>query len=468
MENITLEKKNVFVSYCHKDVTEEWIDKLATSLGQYGINCIVDIYDLQLGQDLNYFMEQIKKVDKVLILLGKEYKERANDRKAGVGTETQIISNDVYNDVEQTKFIPIVVNKDENEEAYLPYYLESRLYTDFSNDDLFAEKLNELIRQIHKLPKRVKPPVLDPPSSLIRYNSVVSAVLINENLSFDELKMTILEEMGNIKSTYEEYDKEKDEIILKKIEDSKELRDVYIKCLCKMLDKNNIEVEDIVSLFEETYNVAYDVGNGTFYTSQNDSCKFLLQEMIIYTVAILFKKRCFEEMVRLIKTTYFPEAIDQYTRNGIRIDEFYYTLESLETRNKRLKLNRRSLHADIILQRAFIKDINLDFSDIQLADCLILVLTEWFYRKENNYAYWYPVTSVYAQNNGFLKFRKYLISKSRFKFVQNLFEVNNEKEFILRYNELSSIFENDKNARFYRSTPSICSIVKPDELFSKE
>lgn len=61
MKNITLNRKTVFISYCHKDVTEEWIDKLVMALGQYGINSIVDIYDLQLGQDLNYFMEQIKK-----------------------------------------------------------------------------------------------------------------------------------------------------------------------------------------------------------------------------------------------------------------------------------------------------------------------------------------------------------------------------------------------------------------------
>lgn len=159
MENITLEKKNVFVSYCHKDVAEEWIEELATVLGNYGINCIVDIYDLQLGQDINYFMEQIKRVDKVLILLGKEYKERANNRKSGVGTETQIISNDVYNDVGQTKFIPIVINKDEKGEAYLPYYLEKRLYADLTNSSSFEEQINEIVRQIHGYPKREKPPV---------------------------------------------------------------------------------------------------------------------------------------------------------------------------------------------------------------------------------------------------------------------------------------------------------------------
>lgn len=159
MENTNLEKKNVFVSYCHKDVTEEWIDKLAAALGQYGINCIVDIYDLQLGQDLNYFMEKIKRVDKVLILLGKEYTERANNREAGVGTETQIITNDIYNDVEQTKFIPIVVNKDEKGEAYLPYYLEKRLYADLTNDSLFEEQIKEIVKHIYGYPKREKPPV---------------------------------------------------------------------------------------------------------------------------------------------------------------------------------------------------------------------------------------------------------------------------------------------------------------------
>lgn len=159
MENLTLGRKTVFISYCHKDTTEEWIDKLATALGQYGIDSTVDIYDLQLGQDLNYFMEQIKNVDKVLILLGKAYKEKANNREGGVGTETQIISNDVYKDVEQTKFIPIVIAKDDKGSAYIPHYLENRLYADFTDDSLFDQGIKEIARQIHNFPKKEKPPV---------------------------------------------------------------------------------------------------------------------------------------------------------------------------------------------------------------------------------------------------------------------------------------------------------------------
>lgn len=164
---------NVFISYCHKDVTEEWIQNLVTVLGQHGINSIVDIYDLQLGQDLNYFMEQIKKVDKVIILLGKHYMEKANRREGGVGIETQIISCDVYKNLEQTKFIPIVVCKDERDNAYLPFYLETRLYTDFSSAELFDKNMEELVKHIFKLPRKHKPSVVN----LTKSQEIVDAYL---------------------------------------------------------------------------------------------------------------------------------------------------------------------------------------------------------------------------------------------------------------------------------------------------
>lgn len=154
-------KKRVFISYCHEDVTVEWIEKMVVELGICGIDSLVDIYDLQLGQDLNYFMEQIKNVDAVLILLGKTYKKKANSREGGVGIETQIISNDVYNDLEQTKFIPIVISKAEDGKAYLPYYLEDRLYIDFTDDDLFVSNMESVVRQINCFPRREKPPVIN-------------------------------------------------------------------------------------------------------------------------------------------------------------------------------------------------------------------------------------------------------------------------------------------------------------------
>lgn len=155
-----MDSKTVFISYCHKDISEEWVEKLVTILSESGIECIVDIYDLRLGQDINYFMEQIKKADNVLMLLGKVYKEKADERKGGVGAETQIISSDVYNDVRQTKCIPIVVEKDKNGKAYLPIYLKDRLYEDLSSDVMFANNIGKIIRQIQGLSIKVKPQVI--------------------------------------------------------------------------------------------------------------------------------------------------------------------------------------------------------------------------------------------------------------------------------------------------------------------
>lgn len=164
------ENKMVFISYCHTDVTEEWIDKLAIVLGRNGIECIVDIYDLKLGQDINYFMEKIKKVDNVLILLGEKYKEKANSREGGVGAETQIISSDVYQDMKQTKFVPVVVKKDENGNPYLPYYLEGRFYIDFTDDNLFKENIEKLVRHIYEFPDKVKPEVIK--AKILKSNNI--------------------------------------------------------------------------------------------------------------------------------------------------------------------------------------------------------------------------------------------------------------------------------------------------------
>lgn len=468
MENVTLEKKNVFISYCHKDTTEEWIDKLATALGQYGINSIVDIYDLQLGQDLNYFMEQIKKVDKVLILLGETYKEKANEREGGVGTETQIISNDVYNDVEQTKFIPIVINKDENGNAYLPFYLEARLYTDFSDDNLFAKNIEILVRQIHKLPKRTKPIVLDPPQFLVQHRSKVGEFLMEDDVNFDELEVFILNEMENIKCTHDEYKTKEDEIILKKIEESREIRDIYIKNLWKMLDRNKVSVEDLISFFESAYDVANQYSESSYYNMQNDSCHFFLQEIIIYTVAVLYKKKKYKEISQLIKTTYFPAAQETYDKNGITLDYFCYHLNSLDSRNYRLQLDRKSIHADLMMQRAAVPDININFSDIRFIDCLILMLIEWFYKVKNKWINWYPVTIVYARYDNYLQLKKYLVSKSRFDTIRELFAVNDKEEFLKRYKELALIYEGENRTSNYGTLPSICSVVKLEDLFSKE
>lgn len=69
---------------------------------------------MKLGNEMNDFMEKCvsdNSVTNVLILLSPDYKVKADSRTGGAGIETQIIFGEVYSNVGNTKFIPIVFEK---------------------------------------------------------------------------------------------------------------------------------------------------------------------------------------------------------------------------------------------------------------------------------------------------------------------------------------------------------------------
>jgi hypothetical protein len=61
----------------------------------------------------------------VLVICDKGYAEKANERRGGVGTETQIISAEVYSRANQEKFIPIIAERGENGESYFPTFMKT-------------------------------------------------------------------------------------------------------------------------------------------------------------------------------------------------------------------------------------------------------------------------------------------------------------------------------------------------------
>ena len=146
----------VFISYSWTTpLHEDWVINLAERLVSDGVDVAIDKWDLKEGHDKYTFMESMVRSDeivKVLIVLDKKYTEKANNKSGGVGTETQIISPKIYENVSQEKFIPIVTERDENGNAYTPTYLESRIYVDFSTQDQFEKSYETLLRNILKRP----------------------------------------------------------------------------------------------------------------------------------------------------------------------------------------------------------------------------------------------------------------------------------------------------------------------------
>lgn len=127
-----IENPKVFISYSwsSKEYEEKVMD-LAVRLQSDGIEVLIDKWIMKPGSDTINFMEKCVKdpnINFVLMLLDKIYTEKADKKSGGVGIETQIISNEVYNDVDQNKFIPIVFDRDESGKAYIPIYLKTRFH----------------------------------------------------------------------------------------------------------------------------------------------------------------------------------------------------------------------------------------------------------------------------------------------------------------------------------------------------
>lgn len=160
----------VFISYSwtSKDYQQTVID-LASRMRHDGVDVKLDVWDLKEGQDKYAYMEQCvtnPEIDKVLILSDRVYSEKADQRKGGVGDETTIISAEVYGNVEQKKFIPVVMERDEEGKAYLPAYLKTRIFRDLSGD-CYENEYEALLRTIFDEPSYRKPEIGSRPAWLI-------------------------------------------------------------------------------------------------------------------------------------------------------------------------------------------------------------------------------------------------------------------------------------------------------------
>lgn len=104
----------IFISYAWG--SSELVLELAQRLVAHGVDVVLDKWDLKEGQDKYAFMERCvndSEITKVLIICDKAYAQKANDRTGGVGDETIIISGEIYGNMKQEKFIPIIAERDE-------------------------------------------------------------------------------------------------------------------------------------------------------------------------------------------------------------------------------------------------------------------------------------------------------------------------------------------------------------------
>lgn len=176
MTNEHLPPPRIFISYSWtSEEHTDWVADLGERLMNDGIDVVLDQWRLEEGQDVNVFMEQMVSdptIKRVIIISDSLYAAKADGRKGGVGTETQIISKEVYDSVDQNKFIPVVRERDERGKPCLPVYLKTRKYIDFSDPDSEPDAYDQLIRNVYERPKRRKPALGKSPAHLFEDSPV--------------------------------------------------------------------------------------------------------------------------------------------------------------------------------------------------------------------------------------------------------------------------------------------------------
>lgn len=153
----------IFISYSWtSEEYKEDVLKIAEDLTKNHVEVILDQWDLDAGQDRYEFMEKsIEKADKVLILCDSGYVAKADDRTGGVGAETSIITPDVFDDPNQTKFIPVIME----DFKIMPKYLRARMGVDLRKSN-YDNGFSEILRIIYSKPRVTKPPLGDYPKWL--------------------------------------------------------------------------------------------------------------------------------------------------------------------------------------------------------------------------------------------------------------------------------------------------------------
>ena len=153
------EHPKVFISYSHDSSNHKlWVSKLAEKLRHNGVDVILDQWELTLGEDLTHFMEfGVKNSDWILVICTDSYVGKANDGEDSIGYEPMIITQKLVEDLGTNKFIPIIRQTEWEDKT--PEFLKERVYIDFTDDNQFDTKLDELLYERLLVPPLQKPSV---------------------------------------------------------------------------------------------------------------------------------------------------------------------------------------------------------------------------------------------------------------------------------------------------------------------
>lgn len=436
--------KKIFISYSWGNKEhQDWIVNLGKRLMTDTVDVVLDRWSLKDGHDVHSFMEEMVKSDdifRVLIICDKKYTEKADDREGGVGTETQIISPNLYSNEKQEKFIPIVLDRDVNGKPYLPIYLSSRKYIDFSLEEDYEDSYEDLLRNILEAPSIPKPKLgIKPPTyitenkiDLSETNSKIRTIenQIKKNQSFNQKYGTdFLDAFSEKLWNFNLKDAPNDlndygEVLTETLKSYKPLREDFIKFINLLTtNKTDFASEIVIEFFEKKPHYLKPRDKRSSWTdSEFDAFKIIFQELFIYTIAIGLKNKDYEFISELLHSKYFindPYRNDKEPSSFPFLHDYHRNLENY-IKHAYNKITGFGHYIITNLSDQTNKQV-LIFADT-LCYCISNLEGTDYYDQ------WFPSTYLYGErSNGFNFFDK-ISSRKYFEKVKSIFDVKNENE----------------------------------------
>lgn len=405
----------LFISYSWSTPGhEQWVVDLATELVQSGVDVILDKWALREGHDSIAFMEQMVtdvSISKVVLVCDSVYAAKADGRSGGVGTETQIISAELYAKQAQDKFVAVVVERDGEGRPYLPTYYKSRIYVDLSESDRYAENFEKLLRWIFDKPLYVKPELGKPPSFILQANStqigtsalarrLVEGLKADKGFvrgALDEYLTTFSENLERFRisgrgNTF-------DDTIVESIESFLPARNELVHVLAALVQYGNAKgyTPRLHRFLEAILPYVFQPSHINQWNETDfDNFKFIVHELFLYVLALLLRQEQIEEATYILSQKYYlPGGTAYGTNTTVTFSAFREYMKSLELRNQRLQLRRLSLRADLLEQRSKVSGVQ--FRHLMQADFVCFLRADLVHA--DLYNPWWPETLLYASHH---------------------------------------------------------------------
>lgn len=405
----------IFISYSW--TSGDRVIELARRLAGDGVEVVLDKWDLKEGQDKYAFMERSvtdSTIDKVLMICDKSYAEKANERKGGVGDETMVISPEVYAKTTETKYVPVIFQRDENGNAYTPAYLKSRIYIDLCEDNAAYEKEYEkLLRNLHEKPENSKPVLGKMPEWLNDESVDFSGVrnLLKQVQAYDgknKSKIDFItrkinnEFIATLIALVPEQGIDFDNRLLTQIDAAKPLRDLFIDYV-EALITGGLDTGTILGdFFEQAYNGTYVIeGRNSYTDAEFEFSRFMIWEFFICVTATLLHFEQYQVLNTLLHRTYFlrenpvgnhprPYTFIQFRPTHRYIDEVL--------KPKSDEPRRYTMAGDILVKRERAPIITQQ--SLANADVVLYQLScVYDFSESQSHWYWFPILYVYLGND---------------------------------------------------------------------